>query len=243
LLRTGRVPSRSGSSDRSMSHCAYQEAQSSSAPSTIRKTLWHVSNQEPFPAAGILQVHHKVVGGLRRPRCRRVGGGAQDLDSQAGVLDHPNTCSRAPARVTVSKKAQASRASAWERRKSAHVVELRSGAGSIRRRAGSLRRWKRRLLIPDTSSSPCTRILADQSQHQDANRPHGARSARAAGRDRWACRRATTSRCQRSTVSGSTIKRSLLCVADRYIVFPLWRSVRPPPPAPAAWSPTTYRSA
>jgi hypothetical protein len=36
-----------------------------------------------------------------------------------------------PDRVTVSKKSQASRASAWERRKSAHVVELRSGAGTI----------------------------------------------------------------------------------------------------------------
>jgi hypothetical protein len=33
--------------------------------------------------------------------------------------------------VAVSKKSQASRAPAWERRKSAHVVELRSGAGSI----------------------------------------------------------------------------------------------------------------
>jgi hypothetical protein len=42
-----------------------------------------------------------------------------------------NTCSRTPDRVTVSKKSQASRAPAWERRKSAHVVELRSGAGSI----------------------------------------------------------------------------------------------------------------
>jgi hypothetical protein len=54
-----------------MSHCAYQEAQSSSAPSTIRKTLWQVSDQEPFPAAGILQVHHKVVGGLRRDNDQR----------------------------------------------------------------------------------------------------------------------------------------------------------------------------
>jgi DNA-binding CsgD family transcriptional regulator len=39
-----------------------------------------------------------------------------------------STCRRAPDRVT---KSQASKASAWERRKSAHVVELRSGAGSI----------------------------------------------------------------------------------------------------------------
>jgi hypothetical protein len=42
-----------------------------------------------------------------------------------------NTYIRVPARVTVSKKSQASRASAWERRKSAQVLEARTGAGSI----------------------------------------------------------------------------------------------------------------
>jgi acyl-CoA synthetase (AMP-forming)/AMP-acid ligase II len=36
-----------------------------------------------------------------------------------------------PVTVTVSKKSQASRAPAWERRKLAQVVEVRSGAGSI----------------------------------------------------------------------------------------------------------------
>ena len=91
-----------------------------------------VCDQEPCPAAGIVQVHHEVPGGLRCPGRRRVGGGAQDPDSAAGVLSvTESTCSRTPDRVTVSKKPQASRAPAWERRKSAHVVELRSGAGSI----------------------------------------------------------------------------------------------------------------
>ena len=47
-----------------------------------------VSDQEPFPAAGIIQVHHEIPGGLRRPGRRRVGGGAQNPDSPAGVLDH-----------------------------------------------------------------------------------------------------------------------------------------------------------
>jgi hypothetical protein len=47
-----------------------------------------VSDQELCPAAGILQVHHKVPGGLRHPGRRRVGGGAQNPDSPAGVLDH-----------------------------------------------------------------------------------------------------------------------------------------------------------
>src|SRR5215471_21776879 len=36
---------------------------------------------------------------------------------------------RVPDRVTASKKSQAKRASAWERRKSAQVVDERSGAG------------------------------------------------------------------------------------------------------------------
>ncbi len=42
-----------------------------------------------------------------------------------------STYIRVPGRVTVSRKSQARRASAWERRKSAHVLELRSGAGSM----------------------------------------------------------------------------------------------------------------
>src|SRR5579859_955784 len=42
-LRTGRTPSRSGSSDRLVSQSAYQEAQSLSSPSTIRYTTWWVS--------------------------------------------------------------------------------------------------------------------------------------------------------------------------------------------------------
>ncbi len=35
-----------------------------------------VPDQEPCPAAGILQVHHEIPGGLRHPGRRRVGGGA-----------------------------------------------------------------------------------------------------------------------------------------------------------------------
>src|SRR6266567_3850100 len=42
-----------------------------------------------------------------------------------------NTYIRVPVRVTVSRKSHASRASAWERRKSAQVLQVRSGAGSI----------------------------------------------------------------------------------------------------------------
>jgi hypothetical protein len=42
-----------------------------------------------------------------------------------------STYMRAPDRVTVSRKSHASRASAWERRKPAHVLVVRSGAGSM----------------------------------------------------------------------------------------------------------------
>ena len=68
-----------------------------------------------------------------------------------------STCSRAPDRVTVSKKSQASRTSAWERRKSAHVAELRSGAGSIPASCRISQTVEAATFTPSTSSSPCTR--------------------------------------------------------------------------------------
>ena len=127
-----------------------------------------------------------------------------------------STCSRAPDKVTVSKKSQASRPSAWERRKPAHVVELRSDAGPIPAVArdlpdggsGDLHPEYQQLAVHPAISPPG--ILADQPQHQDANRAHGARPARAPGPGPRACRRATTSRCQRSTVSGRTTRCSRL---------------------------------
>jgi hypothetical protein len=39
-------------------------------------------------AACVLQVHDQVAGGLGDPGCGGVGGGAQDPDPSAGVLDH-----------------------------------------------------------------------------------------------------------------------------------------------------------
>jgi hypothetical protein len=42
-----------------------------------------------------------------------------------------NTYSRVPDTVMVLKESQASRASAWERRKSVQVLDVRSGAGGI----------------------------------------------------------------------------------------------------------------
>jgi hypothetical protein len=116
-----------------------------------------VPDQEPCPAAGILQVHHEVPDGLRHPGRRRVGGGAQDPVLRLACSITASTCSRAPDKVTVSKKSQASSASAWERRKSAHVAEPRSGAGSIPASCRISQTVEAATFIPSTSSSPCTR--------------------------------------------------------------------------------------
>jgi hypothetical protein len=67
-----------------------------------------------------------------------------------------NTYIRAPDKVTVSKKSHASRASAWERRKSAHVLQARSGAGSIPACCKISQTVDAATFTPRTSSSPCT---------------------------------------------------------------------------------------
>jgi hypothetical protein len=61
---------------------------------------------------------------------------------------------RVPPEVTVSKKSQASSASAWERRKLAQVVLVRSGAGSIPARRRISRTVEAAVSMPRTSSSP-----------------------------------------------------------------------------------------
>jgi hypothetical protein len=68
-----------------------------------------------------------------------------------------NTYIRAPDRVTVSRKSHASRASAWERRKSAQVLEARSGAGSIPASFKISQTVDAATFTPSTSSSPCRR--------------------------------------------------------------------------------------
>ena len=68
-----------------------------------------------------------------------------------------STYIRAPVNVTVSTKSQASRASAWERRKSAQVVQVRSGAGSIPASCRISHTVDAATFTPSTSSSPCRR--------------------------------------------------------------------------------------
>ncbi|KOV19016.1 hypothetical protein ADK58_36460 [Streptomyces sp. XY152] len=68
-----------------------------------------------------------------------------------------NTYGRAPVRVTVPKKSQAGSASAGERRKSAHVLEARSGAGSIPASRRISQTVEAAAFTPSTSSSPWRR--------------------------------------------------------------------------------------
>ena len=89
--------------------------------------------------------------------------------------------------MTVSKKSQASRASAWERRKLAQVVEVRSGAGSIPASlkdlphggGGDLDAEDEEFAV-DAPVAPA-RVLPCQAQHQQADGADGARPARAPG--------------------------------------------------------------
>lgn len=62
-----------------------------------------------------------------------------------------------PVTVTVSKKSQASSALAWEWRKLAQVVEVRSGAGSIPASWRIAHTVDAATLMPSTRSSPWMR--------------------------------------------------------------------------------------
>ena len=68
-----------------------------------------------------------------------------------------NTYKRAPDRVTVSKKSHARSASAWEHRKSAQVLEARSGAGSMPASFKISQTVDAATFTPSASSSPCRR--------------------------------------------------------------------------------------
>src|SRR6266498_5013433 len=86
-----------------------------------------------------------------------------------------NTYIRVPVRVTVSRKSHASRASAWERRKSAQVLQVRSGAGSDPGLfqdlpyggGGHLHPQHQQVAVQP--SVPPLGILAGQAQHQGAD--------------------------------------------------------------------------
>ena len=115
-----------------------------------------------------------------------MGGGAQDPDSPAGVLDHREHVQPCPGQGDRLEEVTGQQGSAWERRKSAHVVELlgrRVDPGVVQdlpdRGSGDLHPEHQQLAVHPAIPPPG--ILADQPQHQDANRAHGARPARAPG--------------------------------------------------------------
>jgi hypothetical protein len=78
-----------------------------------------------------------------------------------------STYMRVPHSVTVSKKSHASRASACERRKSARVVEARSGAGSMPASLRISQTVDAATFTSRTRSSPCTDLLIAQLAFQD----------------------------------------------------------------------------
>ena len=145
--------------------------------------------------------HHQAA--QQTPR-EQVGDG----EDHSAMIPAPEHCS--------SRARSRNRASAWERRKPAHVAELRPGAGSIPASCRISQTVEAATFTPSTSSSLCTLrvppswILADHgSTRTRIERTVRGRPGRR-GPDRRACRRPTRSRCQRSTVSGRTTRCSCL---------------------------------
>jgi hypothetical protein len=107
----------------------------------------------------------------------------------AGVLNDRQHVQAPASQGDGLEKSQASRVSAWERRKLAQVAEVRSGAGSIPACCRISHTVEAAALTPRTSSSPWmrrdpARILPGQAQHQQADRANSARPARRLRQDR-----------------------------------------------------------
>ena len=158
----------------------------------------------------------RFLAGLCPPGCCLVDGSAQDPDSPAGVLDHRKHVQPRAGQGDRLEEVTGQQDLGLGARKSAHVVELRSGAGSIPASCRISQMVEAATFTPSTSSSPCTLRYPTRDSRGPDGAPGRGSSARCAagpgcrGRDRWACRRATASRCQRSTVSGRTTRGSLL---------------------------------
>ena len=137
-----------------------------------------IPDQEPRPVARVLEVHDEVLCRLHHPGCGRV----RPVAPRIRIWRLPcsiiaNTYIGAPDRVTVSKKSQANKASAWKRRKPAQVLQARSGAGWMPASLRISHTVEAATFTPRTSSSPWTRlpparILPDQTQHEGADGTH-----------------------------------------------------------------------
>jgi hypothetical protein len=80
-----------------------------------------VSDQAVRPAARILQTHHEILDRLNDPARVRVVPSTRTRLAASSMT--ARMCWRCPFTVLVSMKPQAGRASAGERRKSAHVAD------------------------------------------------------------------------------------------------------------------------
>jgi hypothetical protein len=104
-------------------------------------------------AAGVLQLHGEVAGGLGDPDRTRVGGGAEDPHAPGGVLDDREDVHPRAGRLTASKKSAARIAWACERKNVAQVCDVRSGAGSMPASLRICHTVEAATLTPRTSSS------------------------------------------------------------------------------------------
>lgn len=116
-----------------------------------------VPDQKPRPAVDILQVHDEIPRGLRHPQGRRVRGRAQDPDPSAGVLDHGEHIQSCPAQGDRLEEVAGRQRVGPGRRKAAHVLEVRSGAGSIPASRRISQTVEAATFTPGTSSSPWRR--------------------------------------------------------------------------------------
>jgi hypothetical protein len=122
----------------------------------LRELVVSVADQEPR-GGGVLEVHDEVAGGLSHPCRGWMWCGAEDVDPAVCVSIRTSTYIRAPVRVTVSKKSQARRASAWERRNWAQVLDARAGAGSMPASVRICHTVEAATCRPRTRSSPWMR--------------------------------------------------------------------------------------
>ncbi|GAA0920638.1 hypothetical protein Vau01_115600 [Virgisporangium aurantiacum] len=83
---------------------------------------------------------------------------AEDPDPAGGVFDDGQHVQPRAVRVTVSKKSAAMIASAWPRRNVAHVVAVRSGAGSVPASLRISQTVDAATRIPRVRSSPWMRL-------------------------------------------------------------------------------------
>jgi hypothetical protein len=114
--------------------------------------------REPRATARVLHVHEEVLRGLHPQDAVGCAVAPRIRIRRLACSITANTYSRAPDRVTVSRKSQADRASAWERRKSAYVLEARSGAGSIPASFKISHTVDAATFTPSTNSSRCRRL-------------------------------------------------------------------------------------